>query len=116
MFYKKRRMRMNRKLRIMAFVAVALALIWCIPAFGQVLKGSISGTVSDPQGAVVSGAQVKATNTETGVFYSTTSDSSGLFRINLIPTGTYNVTITAQGFKTTEVKGKSVAAGEDAGL
>lgn len=108
---------MNRKLRdILAIVAVTLAVLWCVPAIGQVLKGSISGTVADPQGAVVSGAQVKATNIETGQVYSTTSDSSGLFRLNLIPTGTYNVSIAAQGFKTTEVKGKPVAAGEDVGL
>src|SRR5262245_59196341 len=108
---------MNRKLRdILVFVAVTLAVMWCIPAVGQVLKGSISGTVTDPQGAVVSGATVKATNVETGSVYSTTSDSSGLFRINLIPTGTYNVNIAAQGFKTAEVKGKVVGAGEDVGL
>ena len=47
-------MRMNRKLRgIVVFVAVTLAVILCIPGVGQVLKGSISGTVTDPQGAVV---------------------------------------------------------------
>ena len=108
---------MNRKLRgIVVFVAVTLAVIWCIPGVGQVLKGSISGTVTDPQGAVVSGAQVKATNIETGAVYTTTSDSSGLFRFNLIPTGTYNVSLAAQGFKTAEVKGKVVGAGEDVGI
>ncbi len=58
---------MNRKLRdIVVLVAVSLALVWCIPAMGQVIKGNITGTVTDPQGAVVSGAQVKATNTQTG--------------------------------------------------
>src|SRR5215471_3983701 len=110
-------MRMNRKLRgTLVFVAVTLAVMWCIPGVGQVLKGSISGTVTDPQGAVVSGAQVKATNIETGAVFTTTSDSSGLFRFNLIPTGTYNVSIAAQGFKTAEVKGKVVDAGQDIGL
>ena len=73
---------MNRKLRgIVVFVAVTLAVIWCIPGVGQVLKGSISGTVTDPQGAVVSGAQVKATNVETGAVFTTNSDSSVLFRL-----------------------------------
>src|SRR5215470_14266305 len=111
------RMRMNRKLRdLLVFVAVTLAVIWCIPGVGQVLKGSISGTVTDPQGAVVSGAQVKATNVETGAVFTTTSDSSGLFRFNLIPTGSYNVSIAAQGFKTAELKGKVVDAGADVGL
>ncbi|HEY6349367.1 MAG TPA: TonB-dependent receptor [Candidatus Angelobacter sp.] len=108
---------MNIRLRDrIVLVAVTLALLWCIPSVGQVLKGSISGTVTDPQGAVVSSAQVKATNIETGVVYTTTTDSSGLFRLNLIPTGTYNISLTAQGFKTAEIKGKTVGAGEDAGL
>jgi hypothetical protein len=108
---------MNTKLRYFAVVfAVTLALVWCFPSVGQVLKGSISGTVTDPQGAVVSGAQVQAKNVETGVVATTTSDSSGLFRLNLLPVGTYNVSITSKGFKTTENKGVVVNAGGDAGL
>src|SRR5712672_4316508 len=92
--------RMNRKLRDkLILVATCLALL-SAASFGQVLKGSISGTVADPQGAVVSGAQVKATHTETGTVYTTTSDNSGLFRFNLIPAGNYKVEITGRGFKT----------------
>jgi hypothetical protein len=108
---------MNIRLRDkMVLVAVTLALIWCIPSVGQVLKGSISGTVVDPQGAVVSGAQVRATNVATNVVNTTTSDGSGLFRLNLLPVGTYNIDVTAQGFKTSESKGVAVKAGDDTGL
>ena len=108
---------MNRKLRyIAALFAVTLALVWCIPSVGQVVKGSISGSVVDPQGAVVSGAQVTAKNIETGVSFTTTSDSSGLYRLNLLPTGTYNVEVKAQGFKTATSNGVVVAAGRDSGL
>lgn len=108
---------MNRKLRfIAALFAVTLALAWNIPAVGQVLKGSISGTVVDPQGAVVSGAEVKAKHLETGVVFTTTSDSSGLFRLNLLPSGAYNVSLTAKGFKTTETKNLIVSAGQDTGM
>lgn len=91
--------RMNRKLRD-KLILVATCLALCIPSFGQVLKGSISGTVTDPQGAVVSGAQVKATNTATGAPQTTTTDGSGLFHFNLIPVGDYKVEVSAQGFKT----------------
>src|SRR5205807_1893316 len=81
--------RMNRKLRaLMSLAAVTLALVWCIPSVGQVIRGSISGTVTDPSGAVVSSAQVKAKNVETGSVFTTTSDSSGLFRLNLLQVGT----------------------------
>lgn len=90
---------MNRKLRD-KLILVATCLALCIPSFGQVLKGSISGTVTDPQGAVVSGAQVKATNTATGAPLTTTTDGSGLFHFNLIPVGDYKVEVSATGFKT----------------
>ena len=90
---------MNRKLRD-KLILVATCLALCIPSFGQVLKGSISGTVTDPQGAVVSGAQVKATNTSTGSPQTTTTDGSGLFHFNLIPVGDYKVEVSATGFKT----------------
>jgi hypothetical protein len=108
---------MNRKLRyIAALFAVTLALVWCIPSVGQVVKGSISGSVVDPQGAVVSGATVTAKNVETGVSFPTSTDSAGLFRLNLLPTGTYNVEVKAQGFKTVTSNGVVVAAGHDTGL
>jgi len=108
---------MNTKLRYIAlFFAITLALTLCIPSFGQVVKGSISGSVTDPQGAVVSGAQVKAKNVETGVVSSTTTDSAGIFRMNLLPVGTYTLEVSGQGFKTTTETNVVVGAGRDTGL
>ena len=108
---------MNTKLRYIASIfAVTLALVWCIPSVGQVGKGSISGSVLDPQGAVVSGAQVKAKNVETGVVFTSTTDSSGTYRMNLLPIGTYNVEVAAPGFKTATSNGVVVGAGRDSGL
>jgi len=108
---------MNKKLRYIAlFFAITLALALCIPSFGQVIKGSISGSVIDPQGAVVSGATVKAKNVETGAVSTTTTDSAGVYRLNLLSVGTYTVEITAQGFKTTTQSNVQVGAGRDTGL
>jgi len=108
---------MSCKLRnTVALLALSLAVVWCIPAFGQVVKGSISGTVTDPQGAVVSGATVKATQQDTGASFKTTSDSSGLFRFSLIPAGQYKVEATAQGFKTSVQNGVLVTAGAENGI
>ena len=108
---------MNRKLRdILVLVAACLTLLWCIPSFGQVLKGSISGTAMDQQGAVVSGAQVKATNTATGGVLNTTTDSAGSFRFNLIPAGEYKIEISAPNFKTSVQNNVVVSAGKDSGL
>ena len=108
---------MNTRLRYFAYVlAITLVLVWGIPFFGQVIKGSISGSVVDPQGAVVAGAHVKAKNIETGVVFTTTTDSSGLYRFNLVPVGSYSVEVGAPGFKTVTSNGVAVAAGQDSGM
>jgi hypothetical protein len=108
---------MNRKLRDkLILVATCLMLLWCIPSFGQVLKGSISGTAVDQNGAVVPGAQVKATNTGTSAVLTTTTDNSGSFRFNLIPAGEYKIEISAQHFKTAVQNSVAVSAGRDSGL
>src|SRR5579859_7050500 len=109
--------RMNRKLRDkLILVATCLMLLWCVPSFGQVLKGSISGTAVDQNGAVVPGAQVKATNTSTGTTMATTTDSSGSFHFNLIPVGDYKVEVSAPQFKTAVQNNILVFAGRDSGL
>jgi hypothetical protein len=95
---------------------LTLALLWVVPSAAQVLKGSISGTITDPQGAVVSGATVKATNAATGATLTATSDNSGSFRFNLIPVGDYKIEIAASGFKTAVQDHIVVAAGRDSGL
>jgi hypothetical protein len=98
------------------FAIVTMALLWSVPSLAQVVKGSISGTITDTQGAVLSGASVKATNTGTGVTLASTTDSSGSFHFNLIPVGEYKVEATANGFKTTVQNNIVVAAGRDSGL
>src|SRR5262249_55452386 len=109
--------RMNHKLHnVIILVAACLTLMWCIPSVGQVLKGSIAGTVTDPQGAVVSGAQVKATEIATGKEQTTTTDNAGLFRFSLLTVGTYKVEVSANRFKTTVQNNVTVVAGKDQDL
>jgi hypothetical protein len=100
----------------LVLAVVTVALLFAVPSLAQVVKGSISGTVTDPQGAVVSGATVKAINDATAATLTTTSDSSGSFHFNLIPVGSYRVEMTAAGFKTTVQNNIVVAAGRDSGL
>jgi len=83
---------------------------------GQVSKGSISGNVADPTGAVVVGAEVKATQLATGQVSTTTSDNAGLFRIPLLAIGTYKVEVSKSGFRSTAVSGVGVTPGVDTGL
>ncbi|MBZ5543616.1 MAG: TonB-dependent receptor [Acidobacteriia bacterium] len=82
----------------------------------QVIKGSISGTVVDPSGAVVPDAEIQATSPATGTVFSTKTESSGLFRLSLLAVGNYDVTITAQGFRKTAITAVEVDAGADHNL
>src|SRR5215471_16642444 len=106
----------SKLFRYMIAIAFGFAFLFGLTAVGQVLKGSISGSVTDPQKAVLSGAHVKATDQATGATLTTTTDSSGTFHFNLIPAGTYKVEVSATGFKTTTQTGIPVSAGRDSGL
>jgi hypothetical protein len=81
--------------------ALALCLLWMdIPAAAQIGgTGSIEGTVSDPSGAVVTGATVTATNTLSGVQTTDVTTKNGYFVIPLLQPGPYTVTIKASGFE-----------------
>ncbi len=89
---------MNQKLtRTLLFVG--LLILGANAAFADVFA-TIRGIVTDPTGAVISGAQVTATNTQTGISKTTTSQSTGLYEFLQLPLGTYTVTVTKQNFKT----------------
>ena len=62
--------------------------------------GAITGTVTDPSGAIIPGAKVTATRVETGVAQSTVTTGAGSYTIPSFVVGTYNVVAEAQGFKT----------------
>jgi hypothetical protein len=68
-------------------------------ANAQVLFGSVSGTVTDQSGASVPKAHVSSVNKGTGVVRETDVDGSGHYTLTDLPPGTYNVTVTASGFK-----------------
>ena len=67
--------------------------------FAQSDRGTITGTVADPAGAVVASAQIQLRNTETGVAYETESTATGNFTVAQVPSGTYEISVTVQGFK-----------------
>lgn len=67
--------------------------------FGQGGNGSITGTITDPAGAVVPAVTVEARNTETGVVRTAASTNTGDYTISDLPVGTYVVTAAVKGFK-----------------
>lgn len=81
------------------------------PASAQTLiSGDISGTVTDPSGAVVPNAHVTVTSIETGQTKAATSDAGGNYRVSLLTPGHYKISVTAPGFQTSTLT-VSVVAG-----
>ncbi len=70
--------------------------------------GALTGTVTDPSGAVIAGAKVTARNLATGLTRSATTDSKGLYNVPLLPPGNYSVHFEAQGFTSTDVPSMTV--------
>lgn len=81
-------------------VFVLLVSAITLTATAQEFRGSISGTVTDPNGAVVPGATVTVKNVETNIAGSVTTNDSGSFSIPFLLPGKYNVTVSNSGFKT----------------
>jgi hypothetical protein len=71
-----------------------------VGAAAQTITGSVSGTVTDPSGAVIPGAKVAATNVDTGITVTETTNSAGVYSIRFLQIGKYKVTTTAKGFTT----------------
>src|SRR5215475_9733828 len=79
--------------------------------FSQTFRGAINGTVTDPAGAVVAGASVKATNPATGVSLDTKTTSDGQFAFQDLPLGAYKIAVTAAGFSPATIDNVPVTAG-----
>ncbi|HKO12911.1 MAG TPA: carboxypeptidase-like regulatory domain-containing protein, partial [Acidobacteriaceae bacterium] len=102
--------------RLVLGLAIAVGLFFLPHAFGQLAgTGTIQGTVTDPSGAVVPGAQVTVTSEATGVKHQTVSSGGGLFSFPNLPVGTYNMAVTATGFKTYSRTGIVLEVGSNIG-
>jgi hypothetical protein len=77
----------------------------------QNFRGGINGTVSDPSGAVVSGAAIELANAGTGITYKAVTSSGGEYEFLDLPIGKYVITVTAAGFKTEKIEDVPVSAG-----
>ena len=80
-------------MRLIFMVLMTLAL-----AFAQTDRGTITGTIADPTGAVVPGATLHARNTATGAEYDTVATATGNYTLPSLPAGPYELTVSAAGF------------------
>ncbi|MFY9559675.1 MAG: TonB-dependent receptor [Terriglobales bacterium] len=102
------------KLQLLALLALLFAAAFAMAQ--GIVTGSISGTVEDAQGAVVTNAKVTAKDVATNREYSGDTGSSGIFTLRALPPGTYAVTIQAPNFRKYENKGVVVSVGSGADL
>src|ERR1700729_2216120 len=99
-------------LRRLSLFAITSFLLLSSVAFAQRDLGTITGTVTDPQGAAVANAKIVIIEDATGLTYNVQSDDSGTYSRPLLKPGTYTVTVEAPGFRKEEQKGITVNPGE----
>jgi outer membrane receptor protein involved in Fe transport len=94
---------MQKLLRLMRLGHVGFVLVLCLAvahvALGQTDTGQVTGTVTDPTGAVVVGAKVVAKSIASGTMREVTTNSAGVFTFPGLRPDTYEVTVTANGFE-----------------
>jgi outer membrane receptor protein involved in Fe transport len=107
---------MRNVITILVWVACLSAIASTSLAQSQLGTGSISGTVSDSNGAVVSGATVTITNAGAGLVRTLTTGGAGQFSAPALPVGEYAARVVKTGFATLEQKGLIVNVGSTATL
>src|SRR5947209_440473 len=96
------------------FRAVVICCFALVAAFAQTVGASLRGTVHDPSGAVLPGAEVEIRNVETGAARALRADESGRWREPVLMPGEYELRLSAPGFQTVLRKGIHLAVGQDA--
>src|SRR5271155_6229358 len=85
---------------VRSFLSVCLLFLCAVSiAFARAGRGSVSGLVTDPAGALVAGAKVVLLNPSTGVTQNTVTSSAGLYTFISLNPGVYRVTASQKGFK-----------------
>ncbi len=80
-------------------IACYLAVVFSITAFAQADRGTMTGTVIDPAGAVVANATIQIRNLGTASLYPSATSETGNYTVGQLPPGTYELQVIAPGFK-----------------
>lgn len=99
-------------------VLLAATLVFAASAIGQSQANAadLSGTVTDPSGAVVAGATITAKGSGTGIVRTATSNAEGNYRFIGLPPGDYEVSVEAKSFKKSVISGVKLTVGQSADL
>src|SRR2546425_584543 len=106
----------NMGVVLSAVAILVISIFSASQAYTQVAGATVSGTVTDPSGAVIPNAQVSITDVATGVTRNVTTGGAGFYTApNLLP-GTYEIRITAPGFSTLVRTGITLTVGAQQAL
>ena len=97
--------------RTFAVVSVFFALIFACTVSAQTFRGSIQGTITDSTGAALPGASVKVFSPGTGLSRVVPTNDLGGYVASELPLGTYSITVSKAGFRTTELTNIPVGVG-----
>ncbi len=97
----------------LTFLVLPVIVLSAVVICGQGTSGTILGTVTDPQAAVIAGVTVSVKNLDTQLQRQVVTDSSGYYRVEALPVGRYEVRAERQGFKVT-VNSLTLTVGEEA--
>lgn len=89
---------------IVLFLTLLMLHLFSSGVRAQTTTSTIEGTVKDPRGAVVAGAQIKASSASSATERTSTSDENGFYRITALPAGTYTLTASGAGFANSTVR------------
>jgi hypothetical protein len=108
---------MNDRISVRSvLISLFASLLICSMALGQATRSSLSGLISDPSGAALSGAKVTAKHVATNEEFQTTTNSQGAFDFPSLPLGQFSVSVEATGFKRIEAQGVTLELGTPAKL
>src|SRR5262245_54390890 len=92
-------MKMNKIKQLWFCGWLALMAARCSSAMAQHIRGALEGTITDPNGAALSGARVIVKNNATSAEVATTANERGYFNVQNLEAGAYTVTVQQSGFK-----------------
>ena len=94
------------------FLLITLLISLSIITLAQTSRGTVSGIVADQTAAIIPGAQVTLSNTETGVVRTSVTNAEGVYRFDAVELGTYSVKISANNFGTVSKNNIVVSANQ----
>ncbi|MDQ2840064.1 MAG: carboxypeptidase-like regulatory domain-containing protein [Acidobacteriota bacterium] len=106
---------MLKNLAAVSTLSLTFVVLGAMPVlYGQaVSSATVTGRVTDQEGAVMSGVQIKVTGVDTSTVHDVVTNADGLYTITNLPIGPYTFQAAAQGFQTYEQTGALLAIQKD---